>query len=72
MEAGTLPKNLFYDMMLLLQMLGGDKLTYEFSNGLNQKPCMEAGTLPKKQTYKVSKVHSYRVSGLQLQSYKVT
>ena len=36
-------------MMLLLHMLGGgDKLTNEFPNGLNQEPCMEAGTLPKK------------------------
>ena len=34
-------------MMLLLHMLGGGKLTNEFPNGLNQEPCMEAGTLPK-------------------------
>ena len=28
---------------------GGAKLTNEFPNRLNQEPCMEAGTLPKKE-----------------------
>ena len=35
-------------MMLLLYMLGGDKQTNKYPNGLNQDPCMEAGTLPEK------------------------
>ena len=39
-------------MMLLLHMLGGDKLTNEFPNGLNQEPCMEAGKLPKNGNYR--------------------
>ena len=35
-------------MMLLQHMVGGgDNLTNEFPNGLNQEPCIEADTLPK-------------------------
>ena len=41
------PHLLFNYMMILLHMLlGGDKLTHEFPDGLNQESCMEAGTLP--------------------------
>ena len=44
--------------MFLLHMLGGQ--TNEFPSGLNQEPCMEAVTLPKRKAYLIQYLDASR------------